>query len=355
MQSFVSRVQTILVAIAVLAVVVVSLSPLLVSAQPVLKGPLQPNTDVQELPKYNQGVDESIKAYLCAPSENAAEQGTALYDCIGRLYRFGITAGAIVLVFIVVLAGYLYITGGESAKGKAKGMILSAITGMGILLGSFALLNFINPSLVEIRTIQPPIFESADLPSCEVIGFGARCITAGGQVFNPGGGTVGERGQCTAQNLGLCTKWNVNEAIAVCNIESRGYNKAQSGTDLCDNLTGPDGKYLSFSYGIMQVSLKSMGATFPECSGILNYPEGAQLRLPGNCPGGFATAQNGTPYCKRRRCEAPKGIEAIHRCVNILYDVAKNVQASCTLYGQSCWRPWPDTGKVVPDYKRCPR
>lgn len=185
MQSIQARLQTSLVTIAIFAVLLISLSPLLVQAQPQDPGPLQPSTDATALPVYNQGVDESIKEFLCTPSDNPLEQGTALYDCIGKLYRFSLTAGAVVLVFFIVVAGYLYITGGETGKGKAKGIILSALTGMGILLGSFALLNFINPSLVEIRTIQPPIFESKDLPSCEAIGFGSRCITSTGQVFSP--------------------------------------------------------------------------------------------------------------------------------------------------------------------------
>lgn len=159
-------------------------APLQVDAQ--LNGPLTPNTTPQDLPKYNQGVDQSITEYLCTPTG----QGTDLYDCIGKLYRFGVTAGSVALVFFLVIAGYLYITSGEAGKGKAKGIILSALTGMGILLGSYALLNFIDPSFVQIRPIQPPIFTALPLPSCEVIGFGAKCITSDGQVYNPGGSTA---------------------------------------------------------------------------------------------------------------------------------------------------------------------
>lgn len=203
MHSVLSRLKTTLLTATFLAVMLVSMSPLVASAQ--LSGPLKPGeNNLADLPQYNQGVDESIKAYLCTPSENPLEQGTAVYDCIGRLYRFSLTAGAVVLVFFVVIAGYLYITGGETGKGKAKGILLSAVTGMGILLGSFALLNFINPQLVEIRTIQPPIFDAPNLPSCEAVGFGVRCITAGGQVNSPGG-TAGSANE--AQYKDLITKY----------------------------------------------------------------------------------------------------------------------------------------------------
>lgn len=146
------------------------------------------------LPTYNAGVDESIRDYLCTPEG----KGTDLFNCVNRLYRFGITAGAIAVVFFIVLAGYIYITGGEAQKSKAKSIIFSSLTGMGIILGSFVLLNFINPNLVVIKSIQPPIFSSSGLPKCEEIGFSANCIISTGPssgqiVSGPsnGGGIVG--------------------------------------------------------------------------------------------------------------------------------------------------------------------
>ncbi len=327
------------------------MQPVIVQAQ--LKP--EPATSVLNAPQYTgHGVDESIKEYLCTPE--SGEPGTVLYDCIKKIYRFGVAFGAIALVFFIVLAGYFYLTGGESAKEKGKSIFLSALTGMVVILSSYVLLGFINPDLVKIKPIQPPIFSANDLPKCEDIGYGANCVLPDGQVYSAGGTTPqGERGQCTAANLSQCSKWNVNEAIAVCNVESKGYSQAKSGTDKCANIKGPDGDLLSFSYGIMQISLSSMGSTFPQCSGILNYPTGAELRQPGNCPGGFSSAQFGTSYCKARKCSAPKGEAILTQCVNLLYDVANNVKAACTLYGQSCWKQWPDTGKVVQDYKKCPR
>ncbi len=174
--------------IIVLAFLIVSMAFGLVnsaSAQ-ILKDPIDTTQPIgKELPQYNAGVDQSIKEYLCVPDESNI--GVALYDCLGRVYRFGIAFGSIALVFFVVLAGYYYILGGESSKEKGKSIFLSALTGMIILLSSFVLLRFINPSLVQIRPIQPPIF-TAVLPKCEEVGFGVNCIisTGGsaGQVYN---------------------------------------------------------------------------------------------------------------------------------------------------------------------------
>ena len=130
------------------------------------------------LPQY-KNVEGSLSTYLCTPQND----GNDLPRCINRLYRFGVVVGALMLVFFVVWAGYLYITGGETGKMKGKGMIVNCLVGMGLLLGSYALLRFINPDLVAFRAIQPPIFTASDLPSCEDIGYGGeKCLTDGGTV-----------------------------------------------------------------------------------------------------------------------------------------------------------------------------
>ncbi len=145
------------------------------------------NSGPVEVPEYG-GVEDSIKQYLCVP--DSSNLGTALYTCVTKLYRFGIAFGAIALVFFVVFAGYVYITGGEAAKEKGKGIILSAVTGMAIILSSYVLLSFINPYLVKIRPIQPPIFSASNLPKCDVVGLGVNCILPTGQVNYPGGSGV---------------------------------------------------------------------------------------------------------------------------------------------------------------------
>ncbi len=124
-------------------------------------------TSTIPLPQYS-GVQESIQAYLCTPSESA--DGQDLVRCINRMYRFGITAGAIVLVLMIVVAGYIYITSGETGKTRAKSIVMNSLVGMGILIGSYALLYFINPNLTTFRPIQPPIFTADNLPSCADLG-----------------------------------------------------------------------------------------------------------------------------------------------------------------------------------------
>ncbi len=150
----------------IIGFVLVALNPVFVFAQ-------QTST---ALPTYS-GVDSSLKNYLCTPSEPA--DGKDLERCINRLYRFSLSAGALVLVFFLVLAGYLYITSGETGKGKAKSILTNSLVGMAILGGSYMLLYFINPALVAFKPIQPPIFTADDLPDCSTVGLGDNCIIAG--------------------------------------------------------------------------------------------------------------------------------------------------------------------------------
>lgn len=128
--------------------------------------------DSNKLPQYNSGVDQSISAYLCTPTGD----GQDLVTCINRLYKFGITTGAVIVLFMFVIAGYLYITSGETGKTKAKQYILNSLVGLGVLMGSYILLYFINPQLTIIKPIQPPIFIAPDLPSCEEVGYGQDCV-----------------------------------------------------------------------------------------------------------------------------------------------------------------------------------
>lgn len=146
---------------------------------------LAQNTNKIDVPKY-EGVENSLTEFLCTP--NPASNGQDLVQCINKGYRFGVAFGGIALVFFLVFAGYMYMTGGETGKTKAKGILQNALVGIALLLGSYVLLRFINPNLVIIRPIQTPVFTAADLPSCEAVGLGEACVLSDGGI-GIGGGT----------------------------------------------------------------------------------------------------------------------------------------------------------------------
>lgn len=151
-----------------------------------------------------KGVDSSLDQYLCTPS--ASTDGKDVERCVNKLYRFGIAFGAIALVFFLVFAGYMYITGGESGKTKAKGILSNALIGMALLLGSYILLGFINPNLLLFKPIQPPIFDAANLPSCDDVGLGGKCVLPDGSTgtgTGTGGGTAAGDGTISGKKFVL--------------------------------------------------------------------------------------------------------------------------------------------------------
>src|SRR5450631_1374536 len=93
------------------------------------------SSTVANIPQYNGGADTSVTQYLCTPS--SPPDGHDLERCINRAYRFGISFGAIALVFFIVLAGYMYLSGGESGKEKGKMILKNALAGVALLLSSY--------------------------------------------------------------------------------------------------------------------------------------------------------------------------------------------------------------------------
>lgn len=192
----------------------------LVQAQ-IIPDPINTNSSgvSGQIPTYTgRGVEETIKQYLCVPDE--ANLGSDLYVCITKVYRFGVAFGAIALVFFVVFAGYMYISGGEAAKEKGKGMILSALTGMAIILSSYVLLSFINPDLVKIKPIQPPVFTATGLPECKDVGLGVNCVLPTGQVQvgNNGGGVAGSASE--AQYRDLMVRYATKNQMKYCHLSA---------------------------------------------------------------------------------------------------------------------------------------
>jgi|GEM_PF-3889128 len=127
-------------------------------------------------------VQTSIEKYLCAPTQgggsywsknssvadlnnkpntSVAENNVAghdLYNCINRLYKFSIVVAAVIGVFFIVIAGYLYMAsdGDEESVTKAKSILVSTIASLLILFIGFILLKALNPDLIQFQNIQPP-------------------------------------------------------------------------------------------------------------------------------------------------------------------------------------------------------
>ncbi len=108
-------------------------------------------------------------------------------------FKLAILLGGLLAVVMLILGGISYMVSAVSpdAKSKAKKRIVGALWGLLILLGSYILLNTINPQLVNFKTLFLP---TAGLPG------GGSGVTAGGNGAGTGPGT----NNCTATGPGTC-------------------------------------------------------------------------------------------------------------------------------------------------------
>lgn len=80
-------------------------------------------------------------------------------DFIGALFRYSLMIGGIVVFLRIIYGGLTYIfSGGNPAKqNDARDVIWQAIWGLALLLGSYLILNTINPELVTLRELPSAI------------------------------------------------------------------------------------------------------------------------------------------------------------------------------------------------------
>ena len=95
-------------------------------------------------------------------------EATDLIDYITKAYQFLISASGILAACMIVFHGSAWIlaAGGSEAITNAKAGITSALTGLGIALFSFFLLNTINPELVTFEFAMPELNFSSFCDEC---------------------------------------------------------------------------------------------------------------------------------------------------------------------------------------------
>lgn len=103
----------------------------------------------------------ALAANPCVGSVNNEPNPDAnIGKCVTQIYKWALAVSAILAMMIMVLGGYLVMTAGGSAQQSEKGKnyVLSAIVGMGLLFGTYLILNTINPDLVKFRDFgtEPP-------------------------------------------------------------------------------------------------------------------------------------------------------------------------------------------------------
>jgi len=112
-----------------------------------------------------------------SPAGTSISGCTTVTGMVKYFYEWGIALGGLATFFALVMGGFQYLTSmGEPAKiTEAKNRISSAIFGLVLLLGSWLILNTINPELtkfkakLELTTIPPPAetLGTTELTPCE--------------------------------------------------------------------------------------------------------------------------------------------------------------------------------------------
>lgn len=114
----------------------------------------------------------------CYDDETAAKKGIAKADVptclvipwlvtyINNAYRYSVVIGSIIAVVMMMIGGLMYMMAGlnQSLVGRAREYMVGAATGLALLLGSYMLLNVINPNLVHLKPIKVEIVKKAVLP-----------------------------------------------------------------------------------------------------------------------------------------------------------------------------------------------
>jgi uncharacterized membrane protein len=108
------------------------------------------NTNTSTTTTKDSGRESSIAKYLCTPG---ATDG--IVGCIKKGYSFILTISIAASVLLLVVAGYLYITGTEQSVQQAKSIISTTIAGLAILLLTYVILRQINPDLVKLKGLEP--------------------------------------------------------------------------------------------------------------------------------------------------------------------------------------------------------
>ncbi|MBL7053836.1 hypothetical protein ISS06_01355 [Patescibacteria group bacterium] len=100
------------------------------------------------------------------PGQATIISGSTFATYIIAIYNWGLRAVLTLAIIVIIVSGFQWMvsTGNASKIGQAKERIISALIGVMIALGSFFLLNFINPSLTRFRDLNvAPVVDLAEI------------------------------------------------------------------------------------------------------------------------------------------------------------------------------------------------
>ena len=105
------------------------------------------------------------------PGQKIQVTGRSFIDYMIAIYKWSVTAIAIIAVIMIMIAGFQWMTaaGNASAIGQARSRISSSLIGLLLAVGAYSLLSFINPSLVHLRSLDLEDIDYVDLNIAEKV------------------------------------------------------------------------------------------------------------------------------------------------------------------------------------------
>ena len=119
---------------------------------------IEPQLSIPEISlKFSAYVtEEGGKKYINVPY---------LAEYIAAIYQYMVGVATILAIVMIMYGGFRWVTAaGDSGKiGEAKKTIAGAVVGLAIALGSYTILNLINPDLVSFSSLRVPMVERHEL------------------------------------------------------------------------------------------------------------------------------------------------------------------------------------------------
>ena len=244
-----------------------------------------------------------------------------LQDYFNTIVRLTIALAGVLAIIMIIIRGIQYM-GDESIFGhtEAKDGIMKAVLGLIIALGSYALLNTIDSSLLgggglnvqsfDIK-IKPLYNRGFDHPK-QSNGESVRCAPI-----------TDKNSPCSVEKLTpIFGSENAVAMSKICNMESSGTN-AQSGTDVCKPSEKP------FSFGLFQVNLAANGKLAgADCVGLFDKSVSADDVIEPRYDNGY-------------NCKVLPGKDSMYNtCKNRLLNPDTNLAIAKSLFLKYGKQPW---------------
>jgi hypothetical protein len=257
------------------------------------------------------------------------------FQVIQNVLSIGITLSIVLAVLLFAYAGFLLVTNPASPENisSAKGVALNAVIGLVVVLGAWLIVNTVMNALYN-GSFGPWSSIISNTPAaCLSFSPPPAPVTSGSSVAgSPGTGTGGScqilpSGPCSVASLSqTCFANRVNDASAICNIESAGgQTNIESGSDKLNGGTGP-----SYSVGLWQINLTTSQI------GGLNCP----AAFTGPCQGSNLVGSSNPGACTASIKNDRASNDLYQSCLTAAKDAANNTAVACKLYGSGTFAPW---------------